>query len=329
MTRARVMLAAKIVVSLVLAGLVVHLVPLGRVTRALASAEPLPLAAGMLLAPVYLWAAAAQQSLLLRGHRITLPAAGVFQLNLATGFYSLLMPGVLAGGAYRWYRLSAGGAQAVEALLFLVSSRIVELGALAILGLAAFALGRPPGAGLGTAVALGIAAAGLVVAVVAVADRRLVRLARSRLPDEPVNAVARSAGRALDALLSLGSMPRALVARMAMWLLMRHVVEVLSFALLAAAVGISLPALAVVWVRSFVVLAVMLPLSIAGIGVREAGLVMALAPYGVASEQALAFSLLLLGRMVVMGLVGGGVEAWRTLGAKRAEPLAQVVSADG
>jgi hypothetical protein len=54
-----------------------------------------------------------------------------------------------------------------------------------------------------------------------------------------------------------------------------------------------------------VALAVVLPISINGVGVRENALAVLLKPHGVAPETAVALGLLWLGISVVTGLVGG------------------------
>jgi uncharacterized membrane protein YbhN (UPF0104 family) len=83
--------------------------------------------------------------------------------------------------------------------------------------------------------------------------------------------------------------------------------------LLAASIGVEVPFLTLGWIRSVVQLLDNLPLSIAGLGVREASLLVLLEPYGVAGERALALAFLLLGRSLLLGLVGGVLEGVRVL----------------
>jgi uncharacterized membrane protein YbhN (UPF0104 family) len=54
-----------------------------------------------------------------------------------------------------------------------------------------------------------------------------------------------------------------------------------------------------------VALAMVLPISIGGVGVREGGLAVLLAPYGVPSEKAVAIGLLWFLMSIVCGLIGG------------------------
>jgi uncharacterized membrane protein YbhN (UPF0104 family) len=50
-----------------------------------------------------------------------------------------------------------------------------------------------------------------------------------------------------------------------------------------------------------------LPLSINGVGVREGGMALLLAPWGIGKEQAVAIGLLWFFATIVTGLIGGGL----------------------
>jgi hypothetical protein len=68
------------------------------------------------------------------------------------------------------------------------------------------------------------------------------------------------------------------------------------------------------WTRSAAVLVTVLPVSLAGLGLREGAFVLLLAPYAVAPADALAYSLLAFATTVLaVGLIGGAIEAFRLL----------------
>lgn len=69
--------------------------------------------------------------------------------------------------------------------------------------------------------------------------------------------------------------------------------------------GIEISFIALIWIMSLVSLLQMLPVSISGIGVREGTLILLLSQYGIASSKALAFSLIIFGITILMGLIGG------------------------
>ena len=87
-----------------------------------------------------------------------------------------------------------------------------------------------------------------------------------------------------------------------------------AFILVAAALGLELSYLTIGWTRSAAILVAILPVSLAGLGLREGAFVLLLAPYGIAPADALAYSLLAFTTTVLaIGLIGGVVEAFRLL----------------
>jgi uncharacterized membrane protein YbhN (UPF0104 family) len=71
------------------------------------------------------------------------------------------------------------------------------------------------------------------------------------------------------------------------------------------------------WIQSVVTLTALLPFSIGeGLGYREVSLVAILGTFGISADLALAFSFIIFIRSVMLGLVGGVIEAVQTLQVK-------------
>ena len=62
------------------------------------------------------------------------------------------------------------------------------------------------------------------------------------------------------------------------------------------------------WIRSLIYIITQIPVTVGGIGLREAGFIGLLHLYGVAEYDALAYSLLFLFIHILIGLVGAGYE---------------------
>ena len=100
-----------------------------------------------------------------------------------------------------------------------------------------------------------------------------------------------------------------------------HLCETLQHVYIGRAVGLELSFLTYAWLRGVIVLCGTLPVSLAGLGLREASMAALLAAYGVPQEQSIAYSLLFFsGFIVVKGLVGGLTELWDVM-HKTAPPL--------
>jgi hypothetical protein len=95
------------------------------------------------------------------------------------------------------------------------------------------------------------------------------------------------------------------------WLsLLIHTIGIWRIGLAAQAVGIQQPILVLAWTYILMYIISLIPISIAGLGVREVSFVLLLSRYGVPEGQALGMSLLLFSVIVVIGLVGGLIEVW-------------------
>jgi hypothetical protein len=71
------------------------------------------------------------------------------------------------------------------------------------------------------------------------------------------------------------------------------------------AVDIHLSIFVIGWISSFVTIVQMIPISIAGLGVREVSYAVLLSDYGISPEQAISFSITIFAVFVIVGLVGG------------------------
>ena len=92
---------------------------------------------------------------------------------------------------------------------------------------------------------------------------------------------------------------------------------VVGYCLLAAALNIRVSFITLGWVRSLITLLQMLPISLAGLGVREASSVWVLGKYGVPEAQALGLGLTQFALLVCICMLGGLFELWDLVEARR------------
>jgi uncharacterized membrane protein YbhN (UPF0104 family) len=91
-----------------------------------------------------------------------------------------------------------------------------------------------------------------------------------------------------------------------------HLGGIVGYWLVAQSLDMSLSLLIIAWIRSGMMLVTLLPVTIAGLGVREVAALVLLQQYGVESNIAIAFSMLVFAATVVgIALLGGLTEAWR------------------
>ena len=318
--------ALRVILSAAILWILFTRIPLPEVTRVLRSVNAGYVLLAIALVPFYSYIGAAQQHVLTNHQGLTLSTARILEINIAAQFYGLFLPGYLAGGVLRWYRMSRGG-KAIAALAAIAFNRLLETLTLLVIGVAMWLLARPPQvAPIFTVLMLG-ALIGAVVVFATLFDGRLASWARARLTSRRWPLLPRrlqaKLGESIDATERFSTMPAREARRLGILVVIRHALEFASFTLMALAVGIHLSLPTLGWIRSFMALALMLPLAFAGIGLRETTLLVALQPYGVAAESAVALSILLLGRYLLAAIGGGLWELKRVVLGDRSSGEAQ------
>jgi uncharacterized membrane protein YbhN (UPF0104 family) len=119
---------------------VVAAVPFEEVTTALWGAKPWLVVAGFALLAPKLLTAGLRMVALSRAQGLRLGLGGLVALNLATSFYALFLPGHLAAGAVRWYKLTRVEGRPGAALAVVAFSRLIELEVTLAIGLGFWAL---------------------------------------------------------------------------------------------------------------------------------------------------------------------------------------------
>lgn len=311
----RVVIATmRIVVAVAVLGYLVTRIDVAHVWTSMRVAPPAALVEALAVWMVGWWIVSYRLGLLMQAQGVPMGTFEAFEINLATLFYALFLPGgSLTGIAVRLYRLSRAGGRYATGLLAMASDRVAATAAITLVGLGCWAL--DPGDKPRTALAVLVVTAGAVIAAIApfaVADhlRRAARLLRTRGLDW-VYAGLRRTGRAFEAIAELPARRLALLLFLSC---LSQVPGILAFVILARALGLSLSFVTLGWVRSVTLIVTSLPISIAGLGVREGLLLLLLRPYGVPDHDALAFSLLVFTVTIAgSGLVGGVLEAFRWL----------------
>jgi len=74
--------------------------------------------------------------------------------------------------------------------------------------------------------------------------------------------------------------------------------------------GIDISIYALAWIRAIIMLMALVPVTIAGLGIREVGFIVFLELYGVPKSSAFAFSLLLFFQHIIIASIGLLNEAW-------------------
>ena len=310
-TRQIVALGLKFIISGGLLLLVFSLAPFGRVLDAIGNADLrfvlLGSAAFLLLHYISAW----KLYYLVTPQKIMASVAKLFGINLTSHFYACVLPvGAAASSFARWYKLSIIGGQRAQAFAAIILNRLIEFLMISGIGLCAWALDHHPGrlalVGGIIAVVFGLCvvayglslSAGLLAWIQGLADR-LGHIMPSIAPSVRKITVA------------LNCYPRLNVAQHSRLLalsLLRNLVGVLALYLLCTAVGIQVSPLTIAWVRSATAILTFVPLSMLGLGIREASFLYLLNPYHVPEAYAVALGFLYLATNLGVAAIGGIIE---------------------
>jgi uncharacterized membrane protein YbhN (UPF0104 family) len=215
-------------------------------------------------------------------------------------FTSIALPTGFGGDLVRSWIVARERAGLARSLVSVVADRVSALVAFLVVAWLAVAVdpGSVPGALLGLlALATAAVVAGAGALVIAVKrPGRLTRLVPQRL--QPVAADARSVLRAYAG--DTGLLARQLAMGLAF-----QVLAVMAVWALARGLGLELDLALIAVVTPLVLLATLLPISIAGFGVREGAFAALLGEAGVATSDAVLISLLSVAAMAVASLPGG------------------------
>jgi uncharacterized protein (TIRG00374 family) len=284
----------------------------------LSDAELWPIVLSLLLMPPFVLIKAWRWLRIMREMGLQLDyrtASGLYTVGL---FYGATTPGQ-AGDLLKAVYMRDRGQPLAPAMLSVVLDRLFDLVVMAVLAtLGIFALGQLlPSRGLQTAVVvlMGLGIVTLTVLLVARRPREwaltvaLPRIAPRFQPTlERWNAQLRTLTLRPALMVELGllSLGSAFFTFLRLWLLF-------------LALGLSLvPLYVVIGASALIAVLQVLPISIAGVGVRDAVLIAVLQPYGYTAEQALTLSALFLLINLEHILVGFIFSFWYPLGASEA-----------
>lgn len=243
--------------------------------------------------------------------RIGLSLAELVRINFAIRFYVLVLPRAASIGI-RLLRYMKGG-DAHDAMALMVYERLMQLFAITVIGTFTLGMELPSlddaayGIFAAALACTALLAAMLIPFLWPTATRWLtatVGLAERIAPAF----LAACAHRLLDSVTAFHRLQAPATFRILAWSLLSYLLLIASSWAVVVAMDIDITLAALAWVRPMVFLLTLLPFTIGGLGVREAGFIALLHLYGVAAGDALAFSLVLFAIQAVIGSVGMALE---------------------
>jgi hypothetical protein len=233
----------------------------------------------------------------------------IFRIQMIATFYSLVLPGDLLAGGVSWYKLSRPGRKYVEAGALLIFFRLVQISCLVFIGLIVALwdpqIGSPE---FRTLIIIGLLS--IIIMWILFFSNQVIRIfdfivSRVNWDSSFLTSLYDNVEKLLNTILRFRTLGiNRLIFVFGLSLIAQSLGLVYFFSL-ARAVDMQLPFFVIGWISTFVTIIQMIPISIAGLGIREASYAVLLNDYGISPEQAISFSITIFAVFVIVGLVGG------------------------
>jgi glycosyltransferase 2 family protein len=320
--RRRLWTALRLCLSCAAVAWVLHSIELGGVIVALQNADPLLLTLGVLMNVATRFPAAARTQVMNQGLGLSVSRWQTIETLFISNFYALLSPGPLLAGMVTVYRYRRFGASITGSVSSLLASRAIECAAFLIWGCGCALLDpRVTGNLRNLRMRPELAGAAAILASIGIAALVCVVM-RHRRRDAAASASAGTVPRGiLDKLAAvcgqiLAQGP-AVALKAAVPASLQVVISGGAMMVLARSLHIDITWTTGVWMSSAVYAAVLLPISIAGLGVREVTLIKSFAMLGLAPRTAVALSVLLFLDQFVSAMIGGAMQIGSVLARQR------------
>lgn len=231
-------------------------------------------------------------------------------------FFNNFLPSTFGGDVFRAYDTSQKVGSLTESMTVVLVERLTGIFALGVFALMALLLGFSH---FGQIPIIWLALGGLLVAFLLflAAMNRTVAKTVKAVFDHPElikipflrNVQARL--KQIYEALSVYQRNKRVMAVAFLLALLLQINVILHYYCIAYAMGLAVPVLYFFLIVPVVTIVLMLPVFINGIGGREAAYILLLGQFGVASAQAIAFSWISFGMVLIQGIIGGIVYALR------------------
>ncbi|MFW2403914.1 MAG: lysylphosphatidylglycerol synthase transmembrane domain-containing protein [Gammaproteobacteria bacterium] len=293
----------------IILGCLFLVVPFSDVVAVMRTARPEYLLVALGFSLLSQWLIAVRLRLVVQALGVDFSTTDLFSINAATRFYGLFLPGGnVTGIAVRFYKMSGGNGEHAVTAVTLFSERVVATLTLCLVGLMFWWLEEPQGmAWLALVMLAGVLATTLLLLLLMGHVSLPVSLSVDR-----EGRLGRALSRIRDAIQLTRALPKQTLLVVFALSVLIHLVSVLAFLTIALSMGMNMSFVTMGWIRSGLILAAMIPVSVSGVGLRELAAIILFE--GFSNEAAVAFAIMVfVVTVLVFGLFGGAVEARRYL----------------
>lgn len=279
---------------------------------------------------ILFWIRSMKMRLILKKQSCLISTNTIFGATAATCLYSMILPGILSTGV-KWYILKKGTGKSSNVLCSMIYNQWLIMTIMTVFGLAALMFTNPASLSISNTtnqrlfpVVCGILLVSIIVVSLLLLNSRTYGKITKAIAAllRPFPAKIRQKGlEVLDQIATFQTAGTGFHLRItAISIIDTLIGGVIIYILSARAANVTAPVGIFVWLCALIYILGRVPVSIANLGVREAMLIVLLAPYGVEKPQALLMSMILFSALIVMAVIGAGYQIFWTVTAKKSNP---------
>jgi len=310
-------LIIKIFLSAAILAILFIKIPVTEIASSLSSANLVYIAAGFLIYLIYHFLSAVETSYLTNVQVIKISSIQILKIHFVTMFYNLFLPGLISGGAVKWYKLSKFGSKA-DAAAVVAFNRFLETLMIVITGII-FSIPVIINTKYHNFIyLLLILLVIILVTYFLILNDNFLNLLNKIVLKIPLPLKVKEAFSKL--IISMNKFRKLTIKeniQIFSLLFFYHILGFVVAYLLAISLNINLTFFDIAWMRAAINILTMLPISFAGLGVREVSLVFFMENYGVKPDTAIAYSLLIFFNALLISLIGGLLELINLLTDKK------------
>jgi len=276
----------------------------------------------ILLTQIMTYISAVKSKILTDEQNMSLTVGKIFEINYITQFYGLFLPEVISSGLIRWHRFSAPDRKPAEALASMIFCRFIEITMLLVLGLMFWILDESSGLNDSLGIILAMLLFVCIVIYYFAFNHKISLLILNKLnkisflPKQIIEKIQKL----LMATSKYQSLKKSSLSKVIGLNIVKDMISIITFYLFARSVNINVEFVSIAWIRSYIQIITLLPISISGIGIQEGTLIFFLGSFGISTASAVALSLLFYLRTLIGGAIGGLIQVADLLISNRKKP---------
>jgi len=299
----------KATISISALSLIFYFVPISKVYNAILTADLVWVVVGVVLLILLRVLTALRMQLIATTQGLDTSSLMMMHIVFTSTFYNILAPGALAGGAVTYLKYRQQGVEPFAAMANIYANKSIQLLVVLLSAPLFWLMDKDYNPYFITGYAL-VMVMGFGLAF----DLFFGRLGNLRWLESKISNHGQSVvHRALTALCrqvgKIGRLSLRTIFVLVIYSAMHSLFAALAILCFGKALDVELGIVSILWINSVVYLLGMLPISVSNVGVREAGMIMLMVPYGVSMTEATTWSVLIYSGPLSCALIGLLLEA--------------------